>query len=188
MKFGRALAACAVAYWLAGCAVLAPGVITPAVAPFDILGRVLVSYDNRAFSSNFRWHHSESTDEIWLLSPVGQTLAHIAAAPDGATLTGADQQTYRAASVASLTQRALGWSLPLAQLQHWVGGHAVPGAASGAETRDTDGRLTMLQQDGWLIYYVWGDAAPLRRPRRLDLAQGAQQIRMVIDEWRSDSR
>lgn len=188
MKFAHALAACAVAYLLSGCAALSPGVQVPAAAPFDILGRVLVSYDGRAFSSNFRWRHGESDDEIWLMAPVGQTLAHIAAAPGGATLTGADQQTYHAASVESLTRRALGWSLPLAQLQHWVGGHAVPGAESGAVTRDTDGLLTMLNQDGWLIHYVRDAADPQRRPRRLDLAQGTQQIRMVIDEWRSDSR
>lgn len=188
MKFAHALAACAVAYLLAGCAALSPGVQAPAAAPFDILGRVLVSYDGRAFSSNFRWRHDGSTDEIWLMSPVGQTLVHIAAEPGGATLTGADQQTYRAASVESLTHRALGWSLPLAQLQHWVGGHAVPGGESGAATRDADGRLTMLNQSGWLIHYVRDDADPLRRPRRLDIAQGTQQIRIVIDEWRSDSR
>ena len=187
MKFAHALAACAVAYLFAGCAALSPGVQVPAAAPFDILGRVLVSYDGRAFSSNFRWRHDESADEIWLMSPVGQTLVHIAAEPGGATLTGADQLTYQASSVESLTRRALGWSLPLAQLQHWVGGNAVPGGESGAATRDADGRLTSLDQHGWQIRYIRNEADPLRRPRRLDLAQGTQQIRMVIDEWR-DSR
>lgn len=188
MRFARVLAACAVAGLLAGCAALLPGGQTPAAAPFDILGRVLVSYDGRAFSSNFRWRHDESADEIWLMSPVGQTLAHIAAEAGGATLTGADQQTYYATSVESLTRRALGWSLPLTQLQHWVGGNAVPGEESGVTSRDADGRLTLLNQDGWLIRYIRNDADPLRRPRRLDLAQGTQQIRMVIDEWRIDGR
>lgn len=188
MKFAHALAACAVAYLLAGCAALSSGVQVPAAAPFDILGRVLVSHDGRAFSSNFRWRHDGFGDEIWLMAPVGQTLAHIAAEPGGATLTGADQQTYRATSVESLTRRVLGWSLPLTQLQHWVGGNAVPGAESGAATRDTDGLLTMLNQDGWLIHYVRDDADVQRRPRRLDLAQGTQQIRMIIDEWRSNDR
>jgi len=136
-----------------------------------------------------RQRRSTFWDVCWsATTPVGQTLVHIAAEPGGATLTGADQQTYRAASVESLTHRALGWSLPLAQLQHWVGGHAVPGGESGAATRDADGRLTMLNQSGWLIHYVRDDADPLRRPRRLDIAQGTQQIRIVIDEWRSDSR
>ena len=68
-----------------------------------------------------------------------------------------------------------------------LSGNAVPGGESDAATRDADGRLTMLNQSGWLIHYVRDDADPLRRPRRLDIAQGTQQIRMVIDEWR-DSR
>lgn len=187
MRFAHALAAGAVAYLFAGCAALSPGLQVAPAAPFDILGRVLVSYDGRAFSSNFRWRHDESTDEIWLMTPIGQTLAHIAAEPGVATLTGADQLTYQASSVESLTRRALGWSLPLAQLQHWIGGDAVPGGESGAAARDPAGRLTSLDQHGWQIRYVWNDADPVRRPRRLDLAQGTQQIRMVIDEWRGDS-
>ncbi len=184
MRFAHALAACAVAYLFAGCAALSPEVQGPAAAPFDILGRVLVSYDGRAFSSNFRWRHGESADEIWLMSPVGLTLAHIAAEPGSASLTGADQVTYQATSVESLTRSALGWSLPLAQLQHWVGGNAVPGGESAAANRGADGRLTAFNQDGWKIRYIRNEADPQRRPRRLDLAQGTQQIRMVIDEWR----
>lgn len=188
MRFAHALAAGAVAYLFAGCAAWSPGLQVPPAAPFDILGRVLVSYDGRAFSSGFRWRHDEYSDEIWLMTPVGQTLAHIAAEPGSATLTGADQMTYQASSVESLTRRALGWSLPLAQLQHWIGGNAVPGVESGVAARDTAGRLTSLDQHGWQIRYVRDAANPVQRTRRLDLAQGTQQIRMIIDEWRGDSR
>lgn len=183
----RALAAGAVTLLCAGCAVFTAGEGLPSAAPFDILGRVLASNDGRAFSAGFRWRHAAAENEIWLMSPTGTTLAHIVADAEGATLTAADQQEYRASSVESLTRRALGWPLPLAQLQHWIRGAAVPGAVAAIVVRDGSGRPSLLEQEGWSIRYVYPDTAAPQRPRRLDLAQDGQRIRMVIDEWREPS-
>ncbi|MDP3139065.1 MAG: lipoprotein insertase outer membrane protein LolB, partial [Burkholderiaceae bacterium] len=63
---------------VSACATMAPGPreISAAATPFDLSGRVLVNYDGRAFSSSVRWQHAQQRDEIWLLSPVGQTLAY----------------------------------------------------------------------------------------------------------------
>lgn len=184
----RALAAGAVTLLCAGCAVFTAGEGLPSAAPFDILGRVLASNDGRAFSAGFRWRHAAAENEIWLMSPTGTTLAHIVADAEGATLTAADQQEYRASSVESLTRRALGWPLPLAQLQHWIRGAAVPGAVAAIVVRDGSGRPSLLEQEGWSIRYVYPDTADApQRPRRLDLAQDGQRIRMVIDEWREPS-
>jgi outer membrane lipoprotein LolB len=171
---------------LSACAALAPESRLPAAAPFDLLGRVLVSYDGRAFSSNVRWQHTAQGDEIWLMSPAGQTLAHIIHADEGAVLTAADQQQYRAGSVESLTRRALGWELPLDRLQHWVRGQIAPGSVPDSLERDAGQRPVVLVQDGWRIAYV--NYPPEQHnglPRRLDLAGGAQTIRLVIDDWRS---
>src|SRR5688572_17167515 len=103
MSFGisRALTAGVMAL-LAGCAAFTAGERVPAAESFDILGRVLASSGGRAFSANFRWHHMAGNDEIWLMSPAGQTLAHIATDASGATLTTADQKEYRSFSVESL--------------------------------------------------------------------------------------
>jgi outer membrane lipoprotein LolB len=183
--------ALAVTLAVAACAALAPDSrMTTAVSttPFDLSGRVLVSYDGRAFSSGVRWQHAAQRDEIWLLSPVGQTLAYIVGDADGATLTGADQKQYRAASVESLTRQALGWELPLTRLQHWVQGKAAPGSEPGGVERDGNQRLTALTQDGWHIVFV--NHPPEEQgglPRRLNLLSGSQEIRLVIDGWRRDA-
>jgi len=184
MNSARSLAAGAVALLLAACAAFTSPERQPPVAPFDVLGRMLASSDGRAFSSGFRWRHGADNDEIWLTSPVGQTLAYIVADAGGAALTAADRQEYHAATVESLTRRALGWPLPLDQLQHWIAGAAAPGSAGTQITRDGQGRLDVLEQDGWRIRYVYADAAS-RQPRRLDMSQQTQQIRIVIDQWRS---
>lgn len=184
-RVARVLAAGAVVLLCAGCAMFSPGANVPAAEAFDILGRVLAGGEGRAFSANFRWRHAAADNEIWLMSPVGQTLAHIAADSGGAILTTADQQEYRALSVEGLTRQALGWPLPLAQLQHWIRGGTVPDSAVAAVSRDARGRLVSLEQEGWRIRYTWPDTGDGLLPRQLELTQGGQRIRMVIDQWRA---
>lgn len=183
-RVARVIAAGAATLLCASCAVFTPGANVPAAEAFDILGRVLASSEGRAFSANFRWRHVGADNEIWLMTPVGQTLAHIAADASGATLTAADQQEYRALSVEGLTRQALGWPLPLAQLQHWIRGGTVPGSAVAAVTRDALGRPSLLEQEGWSIRYVYPETGG-SLPRQLELTQGGQRIRMVVDEWRA---
>jgi outer membrane lipoprotein LolB len=181
----RVLAAIAMAMLCAGCASLAPVDVPPPAASFDVLGRVLAGGDGRAFSSNLRWRHDAGEHEIWLMSPVGQTLAHIAADAAGATLTAADQQVYRAGTVEALTESAFGWALPLTHLQHWIQGRVAPDGIIATVSRDTHGRLAALGQDGWMIRFVYADAAgDMQRPRRLDMIRDGRQIRLVIDDWR----
>ncbi len=167
---------------LAACAAIAPA---PTAPSFDLLGRVFVGYDGPAYSSNLRWQHDGDRDEIWLMTPLGQTLAHIVSTPYNATMTGADQKEYHATSVESLTRSALGWELPVTPLRYWVRGEVAPGSQPSAERREPDGRLAMLSQDGWQITFTHDDSAGERRPHRLELSNGSQQIRLVIDRWQS---
>ena len=183
MRWLRA-AALAALTTAAGCALLAP---PPQVSgkPFDIVGRVAVNFDGRSFTSNLRWRHVGSGGEVWLMTPLGQTLAHIQTDGEGATLTAADRQQYRAASVEALTLQALGWELPLSRLTWWLRGEPVPDAGAAVARRDERLRLTALEQDGWRIDYV--NYPPDQHgglPRRLDLHSGGQVIRLLIDGWR----
>ncbi len=155
-------------------------------AAFDVVGRVLISGEGRAFSSNLRWRHEAIEDELWLMSPVGQTLAHIVADAAGATLTTPDMQEYRALSVDSLTRRALGWALPLSGLRYWIRSRPAPGENVTASNRDSAGRLSLIEQDGWSIRYSYPDTPSAVLPRRLDLTRSGQQIRLVIDSWRGE--
>jgi len=176
MSFARAIAVVLAAILLVGCAAVAPGKHRPPAASFDMLGRVLVSGEGRAFSSSLRWRHDAAGDELWLMSPVGQTLVHIAADDAGAVLTTPDQQEYRAFSAESLTRRALGWPLPLTELRFWI-----------VATRDAAGRLSLLEQNGWIIRYTYPEPPdPSVLPKRLDMTRGEQRIRLVIDGWRGE--
>jgi outer membrane lipoprotein LolB len=171
---------------LSGCAALAPQEpALPRAAAFDLLGRVAVRFEGRVFSSGVRWERQAARDELWLLTPVGQALAHIEAGASGATLTTAEGENYRAADVGSLTRRALGWELPLEPLGWWVQAAILPGGVIGEVVRDERGRLVRLAQDGWTITYTYPPAGEQpTRPQRVELARGGQQIRLVVDQWR----
>lgn len=180
----RALAAWLAAALLAACVTVSLAPRDP--KPFDLLGRVLVAYDGGAFTANVRWEHSADQDEIWLMTPTGQTLAHIVDTEQGATLTRADQQQYRAGSVEALTRKALGWALPLGLLQYWVRGTPAPGAPASAVERGASDRLISLTQNGWrvaLTYHTEGETTGL--VRRIELKDGANEIRFVVDTWRN---
>jgi|SRR5882672_3987366 len=187
MNWLKSCVALAAGAALAACAVLSPQDRAAQRAPaFDLLGRVAVNYDGRAFSSGLRWQHLEAGDEIWLLTPTGQALAHILSGTSGATLTGSDQTRYHASDVESLTRRALGWELPLARLTWWVRGESVPGVPVADEARDQRGRLVRFRQDDWYITYGHPAANdPGGLPQRLELARDGHQIRLVIDSWRT---
>ena len=184
----RTLVAAVSALALAACAALAPS-DKPAqrAAAFDLVGRVAVTFDGRNFSSGLRWQHAVDRDEVWLMTPTGQAVAHIQADDEGATLTGADRQTHRAADVEALTRQALGWELPVTRLAWWVRGELVPGSEAGEAVRDQQGRLARFTQDGWSITLAHPGADDRAgRPQRVELVRGGHQIRLVIDSWRDD--
>jgi outer membrane lipoprotein LolB len=188
MTASRFLAAAIAIATLDGCAALMPS-DRPAerAAAFDLVGRVAVAFDGRNFSSGLRWQHAPGRDEVWLNTPTGQAIAHILADDEGATLTGADRQTHRAADVEALTRQALGWELPLTRLAWWVRGEAVPGSPPAEAVRDQQGRLVRFVQAGWQITLAHSSPGePAGRPRRVELARDGHHIRLVIDDWRGD--
>ena len=184
----RALAICFTAMLLAACA-------TTPLAPrdsrsFDLVGRAFVTYTGGAVTPNVRWEHGAEHDEIWLMTPTGQTLAHIVDMPGGAVLTRADQQQYRARDAEALTRQALGWTLPLGLLQHWVRGVPAPGVASTGVQYDAAKRVSAFAQNGWHVRLVYNEAGAEHAGlvRRIDLRDGANEIRFVIDTWRDTGR
>ncbi|MBM3342357.1 MAG: outer membrane lipoprotein LolB [Betaproteobacteria bacterium] len=189
MKLAQAALLLAALLFLNGCASLPTATpAAPRAAPFDVLGRVLVNFDGRAITANVRWLHAADGDDIWLMTPTGQALAHIAETATGATITTADQTQYQAGSIEALTRRALGWILPARQMQHWLRGAPVPGIDAEIAERDAAGRITRMTQDGWRVSY---DYYPVTEndglPRRMELANGAQMLRLVIDSWRREA-
>jgi outer membrane lipoprotein LolB len=189
---------------LAGCAALTPEktavntiIAEPAAempsaqsADFALVGRTSVKGGKESFSGGVQWQHSGSQDEILLLNPLGQTLAQIRRTPEGVHLATSEQENYYASDVESLTERVLGWRLPLMGLQYWVRGMNSP-ATTAAIDKDLDGRVVAIRQDGWEISYSsYFPSSPSQTmqgqvglPRLLLLTRNGLQIKLVIDTW-----
>lgn len=170
---------------LAGCAMFEPRAPLARAPAFDLIGRVAVSHDGRAFSAGVRWEHTAARDEIWLLTPMGQALAHIVGDGEGAVFTGADRSQHRSGDIEGLTRRALGWELPVARLAWWVRGDLAPDSVIQHVERDGQGRVAVIAQEGWRIQYAYlPSAGQDAHPRRLEITAGNQVIRLVVDGWR----
>lgn len=179
---------------LFGCAAPVPrqaplaGAEPALITGFQLSGRVAVKYDAQGFSGGLRWQRSGDSDDLLLLSPLGQGVAHIERDAHGVTLTAPDQRPYHAMDTAQLTEQVLGWRLPLDGLRYWVLGVAAPGSAATPEI-DADKRLVRLTQEGWRIDYLGYkrvDGTDL--PGKIFLQRDEVEVKLVIDAWDAVSR
>ena len=152
------------------------------VSSFAFNGRVSVRHDGERSTAGVRWTHRGETDEILLLAPLGQTVARIYSNPLGVTLEESGK-VYFEQDAETLTERVLGWHLPLSGMRSWV--LALPAAGSAAEIERADnGQLKELRQDGWQISYTryaadTADSLPLR----MNLQRDGMEMQLLIDEW-----
>lgn len=173
---------------LSGCASLPPhsAVITrpaqPELTAFALNGRISVSYQGARHSAGLHWNHQVQSDEILLLTPLGQTVARIASDARHATLDQGEQH-YQADDAETLMTQKLGWHLPLGGLHYWVLG--LPAIDSPAHIeRDSHGRINLLHQAGWEVRYIgYADATRDSVPSRLQLSHEDLQVQLLIDEW-----
>jgi outer membrane lipoprotein LolB len=153
------------------------------IKQFSLKGRLGLQASGKGFSGQLQWQHDALLDDVILLSPLGNQVALIKKTPRQVTLTDAKGQTLSAENAEILTEKTLGWQLPLAGLADWSLGK--PSQASmSTSTWDQLGRLTSLKQEGWLIeYQSYTNAAPYTLPNRLTLRRDQVYLKLIIDDW-----
>jgi len=155
-----AVLACA---WLAGCAQLQTA---GEQSLFELNGRIAARYGQESFAGNVAWRHAERSDEMLLSTPLGQGVARIVREGDAIVLTTAEPKEYRAKDAESLTERVLGFRVPLEGLALWVRGQPAPD----------------LEARGWKVEYL--DRDPQGRPTRLRITYPGIELRLAISEWK----
>lgn len=151
-------------------------------------GRIAVRFGEDSLSGKLAWAHLAERDELSLASPLGNVLARIVRDAGGVVLTNSFQEQFRAVDAETLTERQLGWRLPLAGLAQWILARpsTAPGAGLVEGERDASRRWQRLRQAGWEIDFDYeNDAATL--PKRVVLnysrADKPLEIRVAIDRW-----
>lgn len=170
---------------LAGCAT-APAPSLPSAAlleSFHLVGRVSVRQGEEGFSGSLDWWHRPAGDELDILGPLGQGVARLYRDPEAITLVTADGVIQRAADAESLTERALGWRLPLSRLARWVQAQPALGPVD-ALRQDETGRIAELVQDGWRIEYgAWRATPGGALPGRISVQGHGLSLKLVVDAW-----
>lgn len=167
----RALGACALAIWLAGCAMIPAPAELPLLqavpAAFEMSGRLSVRVAERSEIARLRWTRRASGD-LWVIaSPLGNEVARIESGPGGATLTGS--ATESAPTFAELTRKLFGVPLEPSELAAWLHGR-VPGAA----------------REGWQVALDETQrAGNVELARRLTASRGEVVVRLVVDAYRA---
>lgn len=168
----------ALALALAGCA---PAEIRPSFAAveFDIAGRLGARYQSESFTGNLTWKHARDADELVISTPLGQGVARIARQGKAIVLATAEPREYRSTDAELITERVLGFRVPLAGLADWV--RARPSTESPAQAEYApDGKLRTLAQSGWTIEYQDYEGA---RPTRMRLVYPGIELRLAITRW-----
>ena len=152
------------AAFLAACAQVE---IKPPEGPleFSLAGRIAARYRSEAFTGNIAWRHAKTGDELLITTPTGQGVAQIVRQGDAVLLKTAEPREYRAADSESLTERVLGFPVPIEGLAEWVQGKPAP----------------ELESRGWRVEYQEYDEQ--RRPRRMRLTYQGIELRLAISQW-----
>jgi outer membrane lipoprotein LolB len=150
--------------FLAACAQVE---IKPPVGPldFELAGRIAARYGKESFTGNIAWRHAKGGDELLISTPTGQGVAQIVRQGEAVLLKTAEPREYRASDAESLTERVLGFPVPLEGLADWVQGRPSPG----------------LEGRGWRIEYQEYDEQ--RRPTRMRLTYQGIELRLAISQW-----
>ncbi|MDR0379480.1 MAG: lipoprotein insertase outer membrane protein LolB [Candidatus Accumulibacter sp.] len=168
---------------LAGCAAVPPtvGPSRRALEDFQLDGRFSLRQDEQNHSGRLSWRHTATGDELLLSSPFGQGLAEITTTEGWASLTTSDGQVFTAPDVPSLTERSLGYRLPLDRLSDWVRGRA---ADAEIVERDASGRPLRLHHEDWRVEYAYDGDDPAALPVSVFAERlGAFELRLRIDAW-----
>lgn len=178
----------ALAVLLTACATpRAPVQVTPVTKidqnmPWILMGRFAIKAEENSQSGQLQWQHGREQDTLMVLNPLGQGIARIVRDAGGVTLEIPNQPARRAPDAESLTREAMGVVLPLSGLRHWILVRPDP-LRPFEQTRDANGRVAQIRQDGWVIDYpqYMGETDP--RPRKINIARDNLEIRLVVDTW-----
>ncbi len=148
---------------------------TEAVADFNSEGRLAVKIEDKGSYANFDWRHQGAVQTINVNTPLGNTVGQLCQDAQGVLAVSARGEVFQAASAEELSQRLLGFALPLQHLHRWVAGQWVSDLPYRLLP---DGRL---QQGEWLISRQL--AADGTSPRVLILDHQQLNIRLVFDQF-----
>lgn len=166
----------------------------PAAGPVDSLGdqwtvsgRLALSNGRDGGSGTLTWSQDGERGELVFVGAFGRGGWRLTTGPELAVLQTADGQVHHAENVADLVQQQTGWQVPVDALRYWIRGLPQPQSEVRLERR-RDGRLSALQQHGWLVRFDGVlQTAPGNPPRKITADRNGHRVRLLVTSWSVDS-
>ena len=146
--------------------------------------RLGVSDGQHGGSGSLIWTQRGERSDIMFRGPVFSSLHfHLHVDTAGAWLSGLSGGTMHASNARALMRRALGWVLPLHDLQAWVFGLSAPKGRAVLHV-GADGLPSQLQQHGWTIRYrAWNRVINPPLPQRIFVDKPPYKVRLSVQSW-----
>lgn len=143
------------------------------IAGFAADGRLAVKVNEKGSYANFDWTYQNQVQTININTPLGSTLGQLCQDGQGVLAVDGKGKKYQAATPQELSERLLGFALPVQYLHVWANGQWVKNAPYRLLP---DGRL---QQFEWMISRSLNESGT---PRILLLDSPKLTLRLVFDQ------
>ncbi|WP_037587093.1 outer membrane lipoprotein LolB [Stenoxybacter acetivorans] len=147
------------------------------ISDFYSNGRLSVQQNGKGSSAHFEWSNVRGVQEIDVSTPLGNVVGALCRDYLGLLARNSEGQTIQATDTQALSQKLLGFSLPLDHLDIWLNGYWVNNEPHHVLA---DGRLS---QSGWLISRRV--QTNNNAPKMLLLEKPDWSIRLIFDEFTS---
>lgn len=162
---------------------LARKVVLTELQAWSVTGRIGVTTEREGWHASLFWTQQGQDYLIDLIGPLGQGRIRIQGDASGVTVQTADGRVLSAEDPELLLKETVGVAVPVTGLKHWIRGLPAPIRHTGLSS-DDQGRLTHLEQGGWVIDYTdYRQVENLDLPTRIRARQGDIQVRLAIGEW-----
>ena len=119
-----------------------------------------------------------------IIAPLGRGTYEILRQRDSVTLIDAENRTYSAGSAEQLLQDAVGWRLPISNIEFWVRGLLAPNEAPTQLSLDESGLVTDFAVQAWRVSVLdYQVVDQIAMPRKLFMNYGDTKVRLLITAW-----
>ena len=172
---------------LGGCAAVPTSTVTAPsqveLGDWQFNGRISLTRGEEGWHAGLVWQEHAGRYQLDVAGPLGQGAFQLSGDAEGVLLVDARERRFTARDADALLEHVTGWVLPVSGLRYWVRGVPAPGSEARA-SRDAQGRLTRLEQDGWDISYSRYQAVDgADWPAKVRLQREDIVVRLIIDQW-----
>ena len=143
---------------------------------FVASGRLAVKQNEKGSYANFDWDSNGRMQQLSVNTPLGNTVGELCQDGTGVVATASNGEVYQAATASELSERLMGFAIPVESLDLWAHGYY---ADNQLHTVDEQGRLL---QAGWKIERQTDGEG---HPRLLVLDNQQLSIRLAFNDYQT---